>query len=721
MATAALAKTLAERGHDVDVIVTCRDGAPATERDGLVRIHRLFIFPVRYTRTVQRLIRILWLAYRLRPDVVQGQAASCGLFAVIAGRLLKIPSITYVQGSDFNESNELRRRLEVAPAIRYADRTLATTEPLVKAIQPYVSRAIEVVPHGYQAEPVSDAVCDFAARCMAGGGPHVLFVGFLDRDKGTASLLEAAAQLVQACPGLIVHIVGRGPLQAELEAQAGELGLAARVQFLGELAHDRVLGLMRRADLFVLPSLRAEPYGIVLVEALNEGCPVVATDACGSAALVEPGRNGYVVPAGDTAAMAKAMRAILEAPHFKRDMQASGLTRVRKLRWDHLVQRFESFYQALVDRPLRICIIVNEYPPGRVAGTAMSTQALARFLAQHGCRVHVIVTERNRGEPALAEEEGVVIRRLRLGLIPVVRWCRRLWRIRRLVRGIAPDVVHGQSISCGLYAGAAAWGRRIPVLACIQGYDLWESSRFQRRTEVRWALRGADCVTAVSPVLAHLGEAVSGRSPIKVLPHGFYPEPALPDRGTLREQFQVDPVRPVLLCAARLLPIKGIDVLLCALAEVPEAILWLAGDGPERPALEELAARLEMRCRVCFFGNLPHRDLMKRMKAADLFVLASRAEPFGIVLPEAMDAGLPIVATEVGGIPSIVGPDNGILVPPDDVAGLAKAVRSLLGDPARRVAMSQANVVKAKRYRWESLGQEYLQLYRELVAARTQR
>lgn len=717
MATAALAKSLAERGHDVQVIVTYRDEAAAGAYDGKVLVHRLFIVPVRFTRTVQRLLQIIRLAYQLRPDVVQGQAASCGLFAVIVGRLLKIPCITYVQGGDFNESGELRRLLEVAPAIRYADKCIATTEALAQAIQSYVRRSIDVVPHGYQPETISEAVVQLTRRWARAGTPCILFVGFLDPDKGVAHLVSAVAQLAGDWPDLTLLIVGQGPLRNELEQQAAQLGMAAKVQFLGVLPHDQVLALMRQADLFVLPSVSAEPFGIVLIEALNEGCPVVATEVCGSAALVDQGRNGYVVRGDSAEALAGAMRKILNNPTFKQDMQASALDRVRKLRWDHLVRRFEAFYHQVLERPLRVCIIVNEYPPGRIAGTAMSTQALARFLVRKGCRVFVIVTERHPNEPALAEEDGIVIRRLRTGVIPVFRWCRRVLRIRRLVGAIAPDVIHGQSISCGFYADAAARGRSIPVLACIQGYDLWESSGFQRRTEVRWALRGADRVTAVSPVLAQMGAAIAGLPRIEVLPHGFYPEPGLPERALLRERFKADSAHPVLLSAARLLPIKGIDVLLRALAEVPRAVLWIVGDGPERPRLEALTSQLHLDARVQFFGNLSHRDLAERMKAADLFVLASRAEPFGIVLPEAMEAGLPIVATDVGGIPSIVGRDNGVLVPPDDAGRLAQAILGLLEDPARRLAMSQANEIKAKAYRWESLGEAYLSAYRELVAA----
>jgi len=717
IATSGLAQALVDRGWDVHVIVTCRDKAPKEELDGSVHLYRLSVLQIPYTRTMQRLCMIVRMASRLRPDVVQGQAASCGLFAAAVGRLLRIPSITYVQGMDFHESGAIQRALEVGPAIRYATRAIATTETLAEALRPYARCAVEAIPHGYQSERISDEVLDAAAQGMDAEAFHVLFVGFFEPDKGLDYLLSAVAQLVEEWPRLRLHLVGQGPLREEIEARATRLGIAARVRFYGEVPHDVVMGLMRRADLFVLPSLQ-EPYGITVTEALSEGCPVVVTDACGSAGAVEQGRDGFVVPAGNAAALADAMRTILKTPDFKRKMLRSVSARVQDLRWDRLVQRFERLYRESLNPPLRVCIVVNEYPPGRTAGTAMATQALARFLVGKGCHVFVVVTERGLNEPAVSNEDGVIIHRLWHGSVHVVRWASRVRRIRRLVGAIAPDALHGQSISCGLYAVLASWGRAIPVLACIQGYDLWESTPLKRRTEVRWALRGADRVTAVSPVLARLGEAVADLPRIDVLPHGFRPESELPERAQLRDQWHVQPTAIVLLFAGRLLPIKGVDVLLHAFKEVAEGLLWIAGGGFEGERLKELARTLGIAERVGFLGNLPHRSLAERMKAADLFVLPSRSEPFGIVLVEAMDAALPIVATEVGGIPSIVESENGLLVPPDDVAALAKAIRELMNDPARRAAMACANAVKAKAYRWETLGESYLDLYRELVAAR---
>lgn len=365
---------------------------------------------------------------------------------------------------------------------------------------------------------------------------------------------------------------------------------------------------------------------------------------------------------------------------------------------------------------MKVCVLVNEYPPDRVAGTAIATRALARFLASRGVEVVVFVTERRRGSTVeTSDGDGVLVHRLSAGAMPGLRWVIRVWRLRQLVVQHRPDLVHGQSISCGLYGRLACSGLRVPILVSIQGQDLYQATRLQRRTEVRWALRGAEYVTAVSQDLAALALAVTGVPHIEVVPHGFEPWGALPSRAVARGMHGISDAEFLVLCAARLDPIKGVDVLIRAIKDVPHATLWLAGEGAQRDALEALTRRLGVHGRIRFWGHLDRQSLGARLAAADVFVLPSRSEAFGIALVEAMHAGLPVVATRVGGIPELVGKENGILVPPADPAALAKAIRELSADPARAAAMRAVNKERAEPYRWERVGARLLAIYETLL------
>lgn len=152
------------------------------------------------------------------------------------------------------------------------------------------------------------------------------------------------------------------------------------------------------------------------------------------------------------------------------------------------------------------------------------------------------------------------------------------------------------------------------------------------------------------------------------------------------------PGPPVLLSVARLVPDKDHDTLLKAFARLsprhPEAQLWLVGNGPRRPILEQQVQNLGLSARVKF---LPvQQDLRPLYQQADLFVLSSRAEALPNVILEAMAAGLPVVATRVGGVPEAVMPEaTGLLVASGDDAGLAAALGRLLDDPEERRALGR--------------------------------
>jgi len=149
---------------------------------------------------------------------------------------------------------------------------------------------------------------------------------------------------------------------------------------------------------------------------------------------------------------------------------------------------------------------------------------------------------------------------------------------------------------------------------------------------------------------------------------------------------------PRLLYIGRLVPDKDPDTLLQAfqltIPAHPDAELWLVGEGPRQAALQELAARLSISPRVRFIP--PTDDLLPVLQQATLLVLSSRTEALPNVILEAMAAGLPVVATRVGGVPELVEPGvTGWLVPPGDAPALGAALGQVLSDPEARQAMGR--------------------------------
>ena len=169
------------------------------------------------------------------------------------------------------------------------------------------------------------------------------------------------------------------------------------------------------------------------------------------------------------------------------------------------------------------------------------------------------------------------------------------------------------------------------------------------------------------------------------------------------------------LAVARLVEREGLGDLIRAigLLERERCELEIAGAGPDELSLRQLAAGLGVSDRV-FFSGTPDRDtLARRYREADIFALAAWEEPCGDVFVQALASGLPIVATNVGGIPEMVEHgENGLLVPPRDPAALASAIRHLVDRPELRARMGRQNRADAEaRLSWERVVVRYLSIY----------
>jgi glycosyltransferase involved in cell wall biosynthesis len=171
-------------------------------------------------------------------------------------------------------------------------------------------------------------------------------------------------------------------------------------------------------------------------------------------------------------------------------------------------------------------------------------------------------------------------------------------------------------------------------------------------------------------------------------------EAARVDRSTMRAAWRIPEEGSVILFCAKLQPWKGpIDLIEAfAQAAVPNSYLAFAGDGPERANLERRAAKLGLTDRMRFLGFLNQSELPSAYRAADLFVLPSLFEPFGLVVNEAMLCGLPVVASDrVGAKFDLIRPgETGYVFPAGDIGALAAILREILPDAAKREKMGAA-------------------------------
>lgn len=296
-----------------------------------------------------------------------------------------------------------------------------------------------------------------------------------------------------------------------------------------------------------------------------------------------------------------------------------------------------------------------------------------------------------------------------------------VWRLARLLRGAGVDLVH-------LHTGRAAWlgglaARRAGLPAVI-------TRRMDRPVRPGWRTRlvyerCSRRTAAIAPGI--VAQLVAGGVPperIVLIPSAVDPERVRPRlaAAAVRAALGCGGDELVLLSAAALVRRKGLDVLLDALAALAARSLrprlWVAGEGPERAALQAQAARLGLGAQVEWLGQ--RDDVGDLLAAADVFVLPSRAEGLGVAALEAMAAARPVVASGVGGLAdAVVDGRTGLLVPPGDAVALGAALERVLREPDVRARLAAAGPARvAEGFLAEQMVAAYERLYRVVLDPR---
>lgn len=239
--------------------------------------------------------------------------------------------------------------------MRSVDRILVATPNYLES-SPVLRRFRDkccIVPYGIDRRPFleADAGEAQALRRTLGGGPLLLFVGVLRYYKGLRYLLEAMARL-DAGLGARLVIVGEGPEGPALRRQADALGVAGSIHWAGRVPDDVLPLYYRAADLFVLPaSERSEAFGLVQLEAMSSGLPVVCTElGTGTTYVNRHDASGWVVPPRDAEALARAITTLLRDDALRQRLAAGALARSEQFSAKAMVREVLEVYRELVSR-----------------------------------------------------------------------------------------------------------------------------------------------------------------------------------------------------------------------------------------------------------------------------------------------------------------------------------------------------------------------------------
>lgn len=338
-------------------------------------------------------------------------------------------------------------------------------------------------------------------------------------------------------------------------------------------------------------------------------------------------------------------------------------------------------------------MILHVLAPGRVGGLESVVRLLASGQARRGHPVAAALVLDPGGEdhPLITplSDAGVLVEPL---VIPARAYRTEWIALRAVIGRVGAGIVHTHGYRADVLAGGAARAADVPTLTTVHGFT--GSGRKKRFYEwlQAWAFRRASAVVAVSrPLVDRLIATGVERARIHCIPNAWAMAGEALSRGEARARLGLGPDVFVIGWVGRITEEKGLDVFLRAVALLPtgDVIASIIGDGPERSAAEALAAELGVAERLMWHGTVA--DAGQHFRAFDAFVLSSRTEGTPIALFEAMSAGVPVVATAVGGVPDVAGGGAGaLLVPPEDPVALAAGITAVRADSSTAAVRAAA-------------------------------
>ncbi len=363
--------------------------------------------------------------------------------------------------------------------------------------------------------------------------------------------------------------------------------------------------------------------------------------------------------------------------------------------------------------------IVHVTAPAPVGGLESVVTALARGHGARGHDVHV-VSVFNVGERAFPLADGVSGVTTHVLEIPPRRYSRERAAVADIARDCRADVLHTHGYRPDVVDAGAAHQLGVPVVTTVHGFAGGGlKSRLYEWIQER-AFRRFDAIVAVSrPLVVRLESAGVPAAKVHWIQNAWAPGLRFADRGEARRELSLPAEGLVAAWVGRLSREKAPDLFLAALARMgPHApVAAFIGDGPMAGELHRRATALGLGDRVRWYGVV--NAAARLLPAFDAYVLSSRTEGTPIVLLEAMAAGVPVIATRVGGVPDVVSPVEAVLVPPEDPETLARALHELLSNKADAALRASAARLRLRRDFAEGPWLErYEQLYRSVIDAR---
>jgi phosphatidylinositol alpha-mannosyltransferase len=344
----ATVRVLRDRGHEVTV-VTSRFARNGRDEPGVLRIGRNVVIPYNGAESNMTVgmglpRRLAGILERGRFDVIHTHCPLSPVLPLLTLRLARCPVVGTFHSSVSSDIPFRMFRGPLLPLYRRIDQTLAVSETARRCVERYFPGPLEIVPNGVDHARFRPGLPRLER--FDDGVPNILFVGRFDPRKGLPDLMHACAELAREAFPFRLILVGDGRLRGRVERLARG-PLEGRVYFEGRVGHERLPRYYASADIFCSPARDGESFGLVLLEAMASGVPIVATDLAGYLTVLTHGNEGLVAPPRDPAALAAALRRLLGDPTLRAQMGARGIETARAYGWEGIVDRLETIYSTL--------------------------------------------------------------------------------------------------------------------------------------------------------------------------------------------------------------------------------------------------------------------------------------------------------------------------------------------------------------------------------------
>ena len=645
------------------------------------------------------------------------------LTLIPAAKLARVPLVigSHRQLGDLLSPAQFRAQLMM---FRWCDQVVCNSHAAADRLLQAALPESKVVVIGNAIPPEAFAETPPALAPAAG----ILRVGMIARMnasyKNHEAFLGAAARLSRKLPHVEFLLAGDGPLRAELERKAADLGLQGRVQFLGD--RRDIAAVLASMHVSVVPSA-SESLSNVILESMAAGVPVVATDVGGNSELAGDGRGVLVAP-NDVEALAAGLERVLADPELRTSMSGKAREFAKaNFSAERIRGQYCSMYaEALARRGKR-----GEWnrEPGRE--TAAESRIRVAFVAPSlryvgGQSVQADLLVRNWKEDTEVEAR----------LVPVdpslpngLGWIERVPLLRTIVREPLylltlwqnlgdVDVAHifSASYSSFLLAPLPAWFiARLRGKRTLINYRSGECrDHLQKSGVARRVLKNSDRLVVPSGYLVDVLQEFGLKAQIV---------PNIVDLSQFSYRLR-SPLRPHLVCTRGFLPYYGVDVVVRAFAEVqkswPEAQLDLVGGGVLETEIRDLVRRLNL-SGVSFIGVASRREIGQFYNRADIFVNASNLDNMPVSILEAFASGTPVATTAPEAIRYFVDHGRtGLLSAPGDAGALAENILRLLSDSELASRLAENAFAESSRYRWESVREQWLKIYLDFMPRRKQ-